>query len=61
MSEYEMASLFCQVVEAGHATLANFLTVVFAVLVVSYFVADKLDRVAWDVRHSDVVRGPYPQ
>jgi len=47
MSEYEMATLFYQVVEAAHAALANYLTVVFAVLVVSYFVANKLNRVAW--------------
>jgi len=46
MSEFEMASLFYQVLTAAHAALANFLTVVFAVLVVSYFVAEKIDRIA---------------
>ena len=46
MSEFEMASLFYQVLEAAHAALANFLTVVFAVLVVGYFMAGKLDRIA---------------
>ncbi len=44
MSEYEMASLFFQVVETAHAAIANYLTVVFAVLVVSYFVAQKIER-----------------
>jgi len=44
MTEYEMASLFFQIVETAHAALANFLTVVFAILVVSYFAASKLDR-----------------
>ena len=42
-----MANLFYQLVEAAHAALANYLTVVFVVLVVSYFVAHKIDRAAW--------------
>jgi hypothetical protein len=46
MSEFEMASLFYQVLGAAHAALANFPLVIFAVLVVSYFVAGKLDRLA---------------
>ncbi len=49
MSEFEMASLFYQVIEVAHAALANYLTVVFAVLIVSHFAADKLDRSAWVV------------
>lgn len=46
MTEYELAALFYQIVEAAHAAMTNFLTVVFAVLVVSYFVGEKLDRFA---------------
>ena len=33
MTEYEMASLFFQIVETAHAAMANYLTVVFAILV----------------------------
>ncbi len=46
MSDYELASLFFQVIDTAHAALANFLTVVFAVLVVTHFVAHKLDRLS---------------
>jgi hypothetical protein len=46
MSEYEMASLFFQVVETAHAAIANFLTVVFAVLIVSFFAVQKIERVS---------------
>ena len=46
MTEYEYATLFFQLSETAHAAIANFLTVVFAMLVVSYLAADKLDRYA---------------
>jgi xanthine/uracil permease len=46
MTEYEYATLFFQVSETAHAAIANFLTVVFAMIVVSYLTAHKLDRYA---------------
>ena len=46
MTEYEYATLFLQLSETAHAAIANFLTVVFAMLVVSYLAAHKLDRYA---------------
>ena len=46
MTEYEYATLFFQVSETAHAAIANFLTVVFAMIVVSYLAAHKLDRYA---------------
>ena len=46
MTEYEYATLFFQVSETAHAAIANFLTVVFAMLVVSYLAAHRLDRYA---------------
>jgi len=44
LSEYEIAALFYQVVEAAQAAITNFLTVVFAVIVVGYFVGDRLEK-----------------
>ncbi|MGI9201206.1 MAG: hypothetical protein ACR2QL_09115 [Woeseiaceae bacterium] len=46
MTEYEYATLFFQVAETAHAAIANFLTIVFAMIVVSYLAADKIDRYA---------------
>ncbi|MEM1173691.1 MAG: hypothetical protein AAGI27_02670 [Pseudomonadota bacterium] len=46
MSEFEKATLFFQIIETAHSAMANYLTVVFAVVAVSYFVADRLDRLA---------------
>ncbi len=46
MTDYEKATLFFQIVETAHSAMANYLTVLFAVVAVSYFVADRLDRVA---------------
>ena len=46
ITEYEIASLFYQVVDTAQAAMTNFLTVVFAVIVVSYFAGEKLDRFA---------------
>ena len=46
MTEFEQATLFYQIVETAHSAMANYLTVVFAVVAVSYFVADRLDRSA---------------
>ena len=41
MTEYEYAALFFQVSETAHAAIANFLTVVFAMIVVSYLAAHR--------------------
>ena len=46
MNEYEYETLFFQVSETGHAPIANFLTIVFAMIVVSYLAARELDRYA---------------
>jgi hypothetical protein len=46
MTEYEYATLFFQVSETAHAAIANFLTVVFAMIVVSYLAAHRIDRYA---------------
>ncbi len=46
MTEYEYATLFFQVSETAHAAIANFLTIVFAMIVVSYLAAHKLERYA---------------
>ena len=46
MTEFEAASLFFQIIDTAQAALTNFLTVVFAVIVVGYLAADKLDRTA---------------
>lgn len=46
MSEYELAALFYQVVDVANASLANFLTITSAMLVVCYLAAAKLDRVS---------------
>lgn len=46
MTEYELAALFYQVVDVANASLANFLTITSAMLVVCYLAADKLDRVS---------------
>jgi hypothetical protein len=47
MSEYEIASLFYQIVETAHAALANYLTVVFAVLISIFLVGTRVDRSTW--------------
>ena len=44
MSEYETASLFYEMIGVANASMANYLTVVFAVLAAGYLVAEKLDR-----------------
>lgn len=46
MTEYELASLFYQVVDVANATMANFLAVTFGMMVVSYLAAHRLDRKA---------------
>lgn len=46
MTEYELASLFYQVVDVANASLANFLTITSAMLIVCYLAAAKLDRVS---------------
>ncbi|MEM9690354.1 MAG: hypothetical protein AAF917_12860 [Pseudomonadota bacterium] len=44
MTDFEQATLFFQIIDTAHSAVANFLTVVFAVVAVSYFVAERLDR-----------------
>ena len=46
MTEYELAALFYQIVDVANATMANFLAVTFAMMVVCYLAAHKLDRVS---------------
>lgn len=46
MSEYEIVSLFHEVITGVNASMTNFLTVLMAMLVVSYLVANRLDRPA---------------
>ena len=46
MTEFELATLFFQIADTAHAAIANFLTIVFAMIVVSYLVAHRLDRIA---------------
>lgn len=43
MTEYEVVSLFHQIVTGANASLTNFLTVLMAMLVASYMAAGKLD------------------
>ena len=46
MTDYEIVSLFHEVVTGVNASLANFLTVLLAMLVASHMAAHKLDRAA---------------
>ncbi len=46
MEPFELATLFYQIVDTAHSAMANYLTVVLAVVAVSYFVAGRLDRTA---------------
>ena len=46
MTEYELATLFFQIADTAHAIIANFLTIVFAMIVVSYLVAHRLDLIS---------------
>ncbi len=46
MEPFELATLFYQIVETAHSAMANYLTVLLAVVAVSYFVAGRLDRTA---------------
>lgn len=47
MTEYESLSLFFQVLDVAHAALANYLTVVFAVVLVTFFAGRKFDILSW--------------
>ena len=47
MTEYEIAALFYQIVDTAHSALANYLTVVFAVLISTYLVGRNIDRWTW--------------
>lgn len=44
MSEYEIVSLFHQVITGVNASMTNFLTALFAMLVASYLAAHRLDK-----------------
>lgn len=44
MSEFEIVSLFHEVITGVNASMTNFLTVLFAMLVASYLAAHRLDR-----------------
>ena len=44
MTEYELASLFLQIVDFANATMANFLAITFGMMVVCYLAAHRLDR-----------------
>ena len=46
MSEYEIVSLFHQVITGVNASMTNFLTVLFAMLVAGYLAAHRLDRIS---------------
>ena len=46
MSEYELAALFYQVIDVAIASLANFLAITSAMLVVCYLAGAELDRVS---------------
>ena len=46
MSDYELLSLFYQIVDTSTSSFANFMTIVFAMLVAGYLVAHQLDRIA---------------
>ncbi|KAA9134149.1 hypothetical protein F3N42_00985 [Marinihelvus fidelis] len=45
MSEFEQVSLFFQIVSVGNGTMANYMTLVFGMLVTSYLAAHRIDRV----------------
>lgn len=45
MTDYELTYLFFQAVQTGNATMANYMTLVFGMLVTSYMAAHRLDRV----------------
>lgn len=45
MSEYELSNLFFQALGVANATMANYMTLVFGMLVSSYLAAHRLDRI----------------
>lgn len=44
MTEYEYASLFVAFLEASNVVFANYMTIIFAMLTASYFLAARLTR-----------------
>lgn len=44
MTEFETAYLFYEVFDGANASLMNFITIMFAMLVASYLVAPRLNR-----------------
>lgn len=45
MSAFEQTYLFFEIISVGNATMANYMTLVFGMLVTSYLAAHRLDRV----------------
>lgn len=45
MTEYEHAILLLELLQAGNGTMANYMTLVFGMLVTSYLAAHRIDRV----------------
>ncbi|MEL6687810.1 MAG: hypothetical protein AAFP97_09320 [Pseudomonadota bacterium] len=44
MTEYELVQLFFQIVDVANGTIANYMTLIFGMLVTSYLAAHRLDR-----------------
>jgi len=44
MTDYELTNLFFQAVQTGNGTMANYMTLIFGMLVSSYLAAHRLDR-----------------
>ncbi|HBN93216.1 MAG TPA: hypothetical protein DD397_11680, partial [Hyphomonas sp.] len=45
MTNYELTYLFYEAIQVGNGTMANYMTLVFGMLVTSYLAAHRLDRV----------------
>ena len=44
MTNYELTYLFYEAIQVGNGTMANYMTLVFGMLVTSYLAAHRLDR-----------------
>ena len=49
MTEYEHAILFLELVQTGNGTMANYMTLVFGMLVTSYLAAHRLDKIMMSI------------
>jgi len=45
MSEYEHAYMFTEILQTANASMANYMAIVFGMLVASYFAAHRIDRI----------------